>query len=144
MALTPQQEKFAHAIVEGKTQADAYRAAYKVRNGTKQETVQQGASRIMADRNVTARVEELRKPIIKKIGITLESHMSDLEKLRNMAAKDKKWSAAVSAEIARGRAAGLYTEKVEINDVSEHNGADRLAARLAVSIAAATTGAGKE
>jgi phage terminase small subunit len=113
MALTPQKEKFAQAMVEGKTQSDAYRAAYKVRQGTKQETINNSAYKIMCDGEVTARIEALRKPILVKVGITLESHLNDLEKLRNSSAKEGKWAAAISAEIARGRAAGLYIERVE-------------------------------
>ena len=113
MALTPKQEAFAQAIVTGVSQSDAYRAAYKVRPGTKTETVNQAASRIMAGSNVTARVAELREPVAKKAQITLESHLEDLMKLRNMAAKEKQYGAAISAEIARGKASGVAVEKSE-------------------------------
>lgn len=113
MALTPKQEAFAQAIVTGMNQSDAYRAAYKVREGTKPETVNQAASRIMADSNVTARVEELREPVAKKAQITLESHLEDLQRLRNMAVKANQMSAAISAEVARGKAAGVHIEKSE-------------------------------
>lgn len=113
MALTPKQEAFAQAIVTGMNQSDAYRAAYKVREGTKPETVNQAASRIMADSNVTARVAELRVPVAKKAQITLESHLDDLLRLRNMAAKEKQYSAAITAEVARGKASGVHVEKSE-------------------------------
>lgn len=113
MALTPKQEAFAQAVVTGVSQSDAYRAAYKVGPKTKPETVNQAASRIMADGNVTARVAELRLPVVKKAQITLESHLDDLMKLRNMAAKEKQYSAAITAEIARGKASGIHIEKSE-------------------------------
>ena len=113
MALTPKQEAFAQAIVTGVSQSDAYRAAYKVRPGTKPESVNQNASRIMANVNIMSRVAELREPVAKKAQITLESHLDDLMRLRNMAAKEKQYSAAIAAEVARGKASGVHVEKSE-------------------------------
>ncbi len=113
MALTPKQEAFAQAIVTGISQSDAYRLAYKVGPKTKPESVNQNASRIMANVNVMSRVAELRLPVAKKAQITLESHLDDLMRLRNMAAKEKQYSAAIAAEIARGKASGVHVEKSE-------------------------------
>ena len=113
MALTPKQEAFAQAIVTGVSQSDAYRLAYKVGPKTKPESVNQNASRIMADVNVASRVAELREQVAKKAQITLESHLDDLMRLRNMAAKEKQYSAAIAAEIARGKASGVNVEKTQ-------------------------------
>lgn len=113
MKLTPKKEKFAQEHASGKNQSDAYRAAYKVREGTKAKTVNESASRLMADPKVVARVAELRKPIAEKAQITLEGHLRDLMMLRNMAVKEKQISAAISAEVARGKAAGVHIEKSE-------------------------------
>lgn len=113
MALTPKQEAFAQAIVTGINQSDAYRAAYKVRPGTKSESVNVAASKLMADAKVAQRVAELRAPVAKKAQITLESHLDDLMRLRNMAAKEKQYSAAITAEVARGKASGVHVERVE-------------------------------
>ncbi len=110
MPLTPKQEAFAQAIVAGVSQSDAYRAAYKVRPNTKPESVNQNASRIMANVNIMSRVAELREPVAKNAQITLESHLEDLKRLRNMAAKSNQWSAAISAEIARGKASGVHAK----------------------------------
>lgn len=113
MSLTPKREAFAQAIVTGINQSDAYRAAYKVRPGTKSESVNVAASKLMADAKVAQRVAELRAPVAKKAQITLESHLDDLMRLRNMAAKEKQYSAAITAEIARGKASGVHVEKSE-------------------------------
>ncbi len=115
MALTPKQEAFAQAIVTGVNQSDAYRAAYKVRPGTKAESVNVAASKLMADAKVTQRVAELREPVAKKAQITLESHLDDLMRLRNMAVKAEQFGAAITAEVARGKAAGIVVEKGQIN-----------------------------
>jgi phage terminase small subunit len=113
MALTPKQERFAQLVAEGKTQADAYRGAFDTKPTTKPETIQANASRLMADSNISARVDELRKPIIEAVGITLESHLKDLMTLRNLAVKNNQINAAITAEIARGKAAGVSTDRVE-------------------------------
>lgn len=110
--LTSKQEAFAQAVASGKTQADAYRAAF---NATKMkaETVQQEASRLMADRKVSARVAELRKPAVDTAQVTLAGHLARLAELSDAAQSEGKYSAAVAAEIARGKASGLYVERVE-------------------------------
>ena len=115
MALTPKQEAFAQAIVTGVNQSDAYRAAYNVRPGTRAESVNVAASKLMADAKVTQRVAELREPVAKKAQITLESHLDDLMRLRNMAVKAEQFGAAITAEVARGKAAGIVVEKGQIN-----------------------------
>ena len=113
MALTPKQEAFANSVASGNTQADAYRSAF---NATKMkaETIQQSASRLMADRKVSARVAELRKPVADAAQVTLAGHLTRLSELSDAAEKEGKYSAAVAAEIARGKAAGLYVERAEI------------------------------
>ena len=111
--LTSKQEAFAQAIVTGVNQSDAYRTAYKVRTNTKPETVNQAACRLMADSNISARVAELREQVAKKAQITLEGHLEDLMRLRNMAAKEKQYSAAIAAEVARGKASGVHVEKTQ-------------------------------
>ena len=110
MVLTPKQEAFAQAIVTGVNQSDAYRAAYKVRPGTKLESVNVNASKLMADAKVAQRVAELRAPVVQKARITLEGHLEDLKSLRNLAAKAGQYGSAITAEIARGKAAGVTSD----------------------------------
>ncbi len=58
MALTPKQESFAQAVASGKTQADAYRAAFNA-SKMKAETIQKRASELMARGEVRGRVKDL-------------------------------------------------------------------------------------
>ena len=111
--LSPQREKFAQAVASGMNQSDAYREAYRVRNGTKLSSVNVNASKLMNDAKVAQRVAELRAPIVKNVQVTLENHLRDLMALRNLATKEKQMSAAINAEIARGKACGLYVEKLQ-------------------------------
>ena len=111
--LTPKQEAFAIAVASGMTQADAYRSAYNVKPETKPEVTQVKASQLMADGKIRVRVDELKKPIIEAAGITLESHLARLEHLGKKAEDAESYTAAISAEVARGKVAQLYTERVE-------------------------------
>lgn len=115
-SLTPQREKFAQAVASGMNQSDAYRKAFKVRAGTKPNSINVAASQLMANHNVAIRVAELRAPAAKKATITLESHLADLQRLRNMAVKEKQFSAAITAEVARGKAAGVHIERADITN----------------------------
>ena len=108
--LSPQREKFAQAVASGMNQSDAYRAAYRVREATKLSSINVNASKLMSDAKVEQRVAELRAPAAKAATITLESHLADLQRLRNMAVKEKQFSAAITAEVARGKAAGVHIE----------------------------------
>lgn len=113
MALTPKREAFAQAVASGKTQADAYRSAF---NATKMkaDSIQQCASRLMGDIKVAARVAEIRKPVVEAVQITLEAHLRRLADLSGKAEEEGKYAAAVAAEIARGKASGLYVERTEL------------------------------
>ena len=112
--LTPKQEAFAIALASGKTQADAYRSAYDVKATTKPETTQNKAHQLMKKGEVRARVEELKKPIIEAAGITLESHLARLEHLGKKAEDAESYTAAISAEVARGKVAQLYTDNINV------------------------------
>ena len=113
MALTPKREAFAQAVASSKTQADAYRSAF---NATKMkaDSIQQCASRLMGDIKVAARVAEIRKPVVEAVQITLEAHLRRLADLSGKAEEEGKYAAAVAAEIARGKASGLYVERTEL------------------------------
>lgn len=56
-------------------------------------------------------IGELREEYQKKYEVTFGSHVRELSKLRDEARDKKAWSAAVNAEVARGKAAGLYIEQ---------------------------------
>ena len=56
-------------------------------------------------------IGELRAEIQEKYGINFEKHISELAKLRDDAQAKGAWSAAINAEIARGKAGGLYVDQ---------------------------------
>ena len=111
--LTQKQEAFALAYIQTGNASEAYRTAYDTSKMT-EKSVNENASKMLRHIKVAPRIAELRAPAIKKAELTLEKHLDDLLRLRNMAAKDEKWSAAIQAEIARGKAAGLHVERHEV------------------------------
>lgn len=112
MALTPKQEKFAQEVASGKSQAEAYRIAFNAAK-MKPETIWSRASELMADGKVSARVAELRAPIVEKVGLTLEAHLERLAELSAKAETSRQYSAAIAAEVARGKAAGVHIEQTK-------------------------------
>ena len=78
--LTPKQEKFAQSIVEGMSQADAYRSAYSTKRMA-DKTIWENASRLMADGKVRARVQELRDRIATESVMTAQQRLEWLTKL---------------------------------------------------------------
>lgn len=79
--LTAKQEKFVQGIIEGKSQADAYRAAYNTKRMA-DKTIWENASRLMADSKVAARLTELRNQMMKS---TIMSAQERLELLTRIA-----------------------------------------------------------
>jgi len=115
--LTAKQEQFALSIAEGTTQADAYRQAYDA-SGMKDGTVWSEAARLMRHPHVTARVEELRaeaEMVRRNLVVSREEFI--LHRLEHEATTAKNDGARVRALEVLGRAAGLFTEKMQVEQV---------------------------
>ena len=111
-SLTIKQENFCLAYIETGNASEAYRRSYDA-NAMQESTINRKAKDLLDNGKITARIAELRKPVVEAAQITLADHLSALERLRDKAEQEGKYSAAVSAEMARGKASGLYVEKVE-------------------------------
>jgi phage terminase small subunit len=111
--LTQKQETFCLAYIETKNASEAYRRAYNAEK-MKPSTIWRKAKELMDNGNVTARIEELRASVREAAQVSIEGHLNDLKTLRDEAQTQGQLSAAINAEIARGKAAGLYVVKQEI------------------------------
>jgi hypothetical protein len=107
MALTPKQERFAHEVASGKTQADAYRAAFDVKPTTKPETTYKRACELMADRNISGRVAELREAAAERIVWTMADSLDVLSTIAKGLDSDAKPSDKVNAVKAINAMIGL-------------------------------------
>ncbi len=130
--LTEMQMKFAYELVtnEGrKTGAECAIAA-----GYSPEAAIVYASKLQNPKTyplVVQYIGQLRSEYQKKYDVTFERHISELAKLRDNARESKAWSAAVNAEVARGKAAGLYVEqKIIRTGKLEDLTAEQLEARM--------------
>lgn len=112
MTLTAKQEAFCLAYVESGNATDAYRkAGYSP--AMSEKTVNEAASRLLKNSKVAARIDALRKPAAEAATMTLAGHLARLEELSKAAEDAGNYSAAINAEIARGKAAGVHIEKSE-------------------------------
>lgn len=113
MSLTPKREAFALAFVETGNASEAYRRAFDATK-MKPASIAVNASKLLADAKVALRVQELQSKAADACQVTLESHLRRLAELSQKAEREGKYSAAVAAEISRGKAAGLYVDKTEL------------------------------
>ena len=63
---------------------------------------------------VVKHIQELEAEVNKKYEVTFGRHVKELAKIRDKAIDKGNLTAAVAAEVQRGRAAGLYVERKEI------------------------------
>lgn len=111
--LTPKQEKFCAAYIETGNASEAYRRAYNAEK-MKPETIHRKAKEVLSYGNVTARLEQIREGARMSAQITLEQHLNDLKVFRDAAFAEGKYGQAIEAEKARGKAAGLYKNNVDL------------------------------
>jgi len=110
--LTERQMKFAHEIVSNEGRKTATECARDA--GFEPEHARQYASKLQNPKLyplVVKYIGELREEWQKKYEVTYDRHIAELSKIRSEALKKGAWSAAVNAEVARGKAAGLYVEQ---------------------------------
>ncbi len=111
-SLTQKQENFCLAYIETGNASEAYRQVYSAGKMTA-ASVHRKAKELMDNGKIAARLKELRAPVVERAQLTLDAHLDDLKRLRDAAEKEGKYSAAISAEVARGKAAGLYVDRHE-------------------------------
>lgn len=78
--LTANQEKFVQNIIEGMSQADAYRSAYP-KQRMSDKTLHEAASRLMANSKVIARLTELRNELAKPTIMSAQKRLEWLTRL---------------------------------------------------------------
>ena len=123
--LTEMQRKFAHEIVSNEGRKNGTECAISA--GYAEDSAGVRAAELQNPKKfplVVKHIGELREEYQKKYAVTFERHISELGRIRIDALKKGAWSAAVNAEVARGKAAGLYIEQKiirtgKIDDLSE-------------------------
>ena len=130
--LTEMQKKFAYELVSNEGRMTKYECA--IAAGYAEDRARVTGSELTNPRKypmVVQYIGELREEFQKKYEVTFEKHITELAKLREESRKKGAWSAAINAEVARGKAAGLYVEqKIIRTGKLEDLSADQLEARL--------------
>ena len=134
--LYEQQEKFCRNIVEGMSQAEAYRQAGYSDNGNNAYAC---SSRLLKNAKIADRIRELRGIATERAEMTLERLMEMAEDVFIMATAEKAFGPAVSAVKELGVLTGLRVEKqdrtnrnlTDVEDLSEERLAELLARELA-------------
>jgi|TARA_B100000900_G_scaffold247348_1_gene210415 phage terminase small subunit len=110
--LTEMQRKFANLLVTNEGRKYAYECAIEA--GYEKDRARQTAYELQNPKIyplVVKYIGEVREEFQKKYEVTYERHIAELGKIRQEALKKGAFSAANNAEVARGKAAGLYVEQ---------------------------------
>lgn len=111
--ITHQQLEFVRHYISGMTATDAYKKSYDCTNMLA-TTIWSAASRLRHDSKVSVWIAAARKANLGACSVTLEQHIAELERLKEIALETGNVGAAVQAEQLRGKAQGHYTERVEV------------------------------
>ena len=123
--LTDQQQRFSELYVYNEGRMTPYECA--VEAGYAKDSARVIASELRNPRRfplVVKYIGDLREEVQNKYEVTFEKHIKELARLREEALKKGSFSSAVNAEVARGKAGGLYIEQKiiktgKLEDMSE-------------------------
>jgi len=110
--LTEMQQRFAQLLVTNEGRRTPTECAIEA--GYEKDSAYVRASELRNPKKyplVVQYIGEIREEYQKKYEVTYERHISELGKIREAALKKGAFSAANNAEVARGKAAGLYVEQ---------------------------------
>jgi len=112
--LTQKQENFCLKFIECGNASEAYRHAYDWEN-SKPEYIPRRAKEVLDNRNVSARLEQLRESIMKEHKITVDTLLEELEEARTCAltCETPQSSAAVTATMGKAKLLGLDKQIID-------------------------------
>ena len=102
----PRHERFAQELAKGNTADEAYVTAGYKKN-------RHNAAALAREQHIATRVQELQGRAAKKVEVTIESLMKELDEARDLALKINQPAAAVAATKEKGVLSGLRVEKRE-------------------------------
>ena len=108
--LTPKQEQFVQNIIQGMSQADAYRSAYSCKNMS-DNSIYVNASKLVADTKVALRIKELRNELAKPSIMTAQERLEWLTE--RITDDDVDINAKLKAIDIMNKMSGEYVQKVE-------------------------------
>ena len=125
--LTEMQKRFAEFIVFGGPDGPVSKTEAAILAGYSPKRAPQEGSELTTPRQsplVVAYVGKLHEERLQKHEVTYARHVAELDRIKQAALKKSSFSSAVNAEVARGKAAGLYIDRKiiktgKLEDMSE-------------------------
>lgn len=108
--LTPKQEAFVQNIIQGMSQADAYRSAYECKRMS-DKTIHEAASRLVADSKVSARLSELREKLTNEKIMSAQERLEWLTQL--VKSEEETTTDKLRAVDLMNKMQGEYVQKIE-------------------------------
>ena len=116
-SLTGKRETFCQLVVAGSTYTDAYLEAYRKPAGYDRKGAAEEGSRLMAVTDLVLRVQELRRPVIRKVQRKFEYNLNkalgDAEDAYNLAYEQGNAGQMLAAIELRAKLCRFLTEQVE-------------------------------
>jgi len=112
--LTEMQKRFAEYLVFGGPQGPVNKKEAAELAGYSPKRCMEEGSELTNPRQsplVVKYLDELKIEKMLKYGVTYESHVTELARIKDLALKKNSFSAAVNAETNRGKAGGLYIDR---------------------------------
>jgi hypothetical protein len=125
----PRHERFAQELAKGKSQSDAYGAAGFAGAAP---TLEAGASRLIRNDKIRARVAEIVGMAAERAVVTRESLIYEAHDIQTKALAAGQYAAATGALTAKAKLAGEWVEKSEVKgEIEVTDARERLAHKLA-------------
>ena len=112
--LTEMQKRFCQYLVFGGPEGPVNKSEAAELAGYSKKRCRQEGSELTNPRLsplVVKHIDELKQERMLKFGVTYESHIAELARIKDLALKKSSFSAAVNAETNRGKAGGLYIDR---------------------------------
>ena len=119
--LTQKQEAFVQGILEGMSQADAYRAAYPNQRMS-DKTLHEAASRLMANSKIIARLKELRDEMMKPTIMSVQERLELLSRIARGEEPEKDSYFSNGELLEYERPASLRTRREAIDTINKMTG----------------------
>ena len=112
--LTEMQQRFAEYLVFGGPEGPLNKSEAAELAGYSKKRCRQEGSELTNPRLsplVVKHIDELKQERMLKFGVTYESHIAELARIKDLALKKSSFSGHVNAETNRGKAGGLYIDR---------------------------------
>ena len=107
----PRRERFCMEIAAGRTQSDAYKQIYRTKDDA---SSRRNAARLAKEDEVSLRIRELQDEQRKRIGVSLDHLLKELNSAFRLARRSKQPGAMVQATNAKAKLLGFVVDRAEV------------------------------